>query len=198
MKHSMEQRRNSINQNIVKSATRQTSKYNKQFETLPAYPQAGSSSTLNTYTSPLRLSGQGYTGGQEETDQAGALLRRKLHNHVIKNQYSYWAGMLVKKMPNGPGEKANGDDTKPNQGYSNTVIGDSRNGTTAMEYRSSPSMPVVDFGDPRSLTQGISFKRKKGPYMPEQEMKVGGTVGPLPPPFLRGLMPPRIPAKKKK
>jgi hypothetical protein len=107
--------------------------------------------------------------------------------------------MLVKKMPNGSVEKASGDDTKQNEGYSNTVIGDSRNGgTAAMEYRSTPSMPIVDFGDPRSLTQGISFKRKRGPYMPEQEMKVGGTVGPLPPPFLRGLMPPRMPAKKKK
>ena len=143
------------------------------------------------------MSGQGYAGGPEEPDQAGALIRRKLHNHVLKNQYSYWAGMLVKKMPNGPGEKGSGDDAKRNEGYSSTVIGDSRNGT-AMEYRSSPSMPIVDFGDPRSLTQGISFKRKRGPYMPEQEMKVGGTVGPLPPPFLRGLMPPRMPAKKKK
>ena len=72
----------------------------------------------------------------------------------------------MKKMPNGSGEKASGDDTKHNEGYSNTVIGDSRNGgTAAMEYRSTPSMPIVDFGDPRSLTQGISFKRKRGPSL---------------------------------
>ncbi len=116
---------------------------------------------------------------------------------MIKNQYSYWAGMLVKKMPNGSTEKGSADDSKPTERYTSTVIGDSRN-NAGVEYRSNPSMPVVDFGDPRSLTQGISFKRKRGPYMPEQEMKVGGTVGPLPPPFLRGLMPPRMPAKKKK
>jgi len=48
------------------------------------------------------------------------------------------------------------------------------------------------------MTQGISFKRKRGLYLPEQEMKVGGSTQPLPPPFLRGLMPPRMPAKKKK
>jgi hypothetical protein len=97
--------------------------------------------------------------------------------------------MLVKKIPNNQNE---GDSRQ--EGFSNSIVSDSRSHGGAEHH----TMPIVDFGDPRSLTQGISFKRKRGPYMPEQEMKVGGTVSPLPPPFLRGLMPPRIPAKKKK
>jgi hypothetical protein len=27
-------------------------------------------------------------------------LRRKLNNHILKNQYSFWAGMYVKRLPN--------------------------------------------------------------------------------------------------
>jgi hypothetical protein len=26
-------------------------------------------------------------------------LRRKLNNHILKNQYSFWAGMYVKRLP---------------------------------------------------------------------------------------------------
>ena len=28
-------------------------------------------------------------------------LRRQVHNHILKNQYSYWAGMYVKRVPAG-------------------------------------------------------------------------------------------------
>ena len=44
-----------------------------------------------------------------------ALLRRKLHNHILKNQYSFWAGMYVKRLPGestgyGTGGRPNADE----------------------------------------------------------------------------------------
>jgi hypothetical protein len=36
----------------------------------------------------------------KEDDEMYAM-RRKLHAHILKNQYSYWAGMYVKRLPGG-------------------------------------------------------------------------------------------------
>jgi hypothetical protein len=60
IKHSMEQRRNSLNNSlgIAKSATRQTKPHNlSQFDSgIPGFHQPASTSSLNGYKSPLRLS----------------------------------------------------------------------------------------------------------------------------------------------
>lgn len=54
-------------------------------------------------------------------------------------------------------------------------------------------IPLVDFGDPRSLTQCISFNRKKLPYLPEQEFKSNGNVK-LVAPAAKKRPPPAAPA----
>lgn len=40
-------------------------------------------------------------GDNSQADEEMAAMRRKLHNHILKNQYSYWAGMYVKRLPGG-------------------------------------------------------------------------------------------------
>ncbi|TNV72571.1 hypothetical protein FGO68_gene4162 [Halteria grandinella] len=82
-------------------------------------------------------------------------LRREMNSQILKNQYSFWAGMYVKRMVAAQPDSKNNtlDDIKEN--------------------------PVVPFGDPRSLTQCIDFNRKKPPHLPEQEMKSGGGIRPL-------------------
>jgi len=85
-------------------------------------------------------------------------MRRKLHNQILKNQYSYWAGMYVKRLPGGTasfstaGRPSVEEVLLANKSTKETIEKMMQGGPSFYSRSSSTSVPLVDFGDPRSLT----------------------------------------------
>ena len=63
---------------------------------------AGADRKINQFEAAVRSSIEANGADVKAlTDEEMHNLRRQVHNHVLKNQYSYWAGMYVKRMPTG-------------------------------------------------------------------------------------------------